>query len=839
MAHAKESKVTATGGRRIIERPRLLTLLDETTARTILLIAPAGYGKTTLAQQWARGRKGCVWYTASGPSRDVAVLAREIAEAVASEAGASARFFEEFLQASNNPARQASRISSTLADSIESSGVQEIVIDDYQSLIGATHAESTIEAIRARTSLRLIVTSRVRPTWATPRTLLYGDITEISRQDLLMTQEESDALLDGTAQSGRQVLTRRAAGWPALLGLAVLARDAAPPADAVSQTLYDFFAEEVLRSTKAEVQDDLMTMALLPNLAPRALAGAFGGRTDEIVKTATELGLLASVNKRYDLHPLLRDFLITKLQSQPDAESRVRGAVNAAIESCAWDTAIELVRRFEFFDLIEPVITAAYRPLLKNGRIGTLVDLASYGQSAIDVFVPACDLVQADVALREGAYDRAEEIALRVARLLGDRSLLTSHAYSVAGHAAYSSWHASRASGHFEHARACASTDNDLGDAIWGIALAAIYGESGDLRDAVEALQTRRDLSPTDLVRWSIARNALARAGESLGVITDFEETLEVARRLRDPRIRTSFMATYSYYRCLQSDYGPALAVARETLHDAQTFDLAFVIPHAQWNIAFASLGMRRFADAEKALQVVEEHAHNTGDAYHVLNSRCLRARFLLMLGKFSEAEEQVRENNVEPATQAMWKEYVATRALALAAMGDEGPALSAADEASAPGSPVEARALAAMARAILGVASGAHQEVRAAIDVCMQLDTWDPFVCGVRVEPKILNVATEDTSMRSQFERVLSNSCDSALGRRAGLVVRMSPAKGATLLSPREREVFELLKKGLTNREIARALFISEATAKVHVRHLMEKLKARTRTEAASRIVS
>ena len=39
---------------RIIERPRLIKLLDETDARTILLLAPAGYGKTTLARQWAK-----------------------------------------------------------------------------------------------------------------------------------------------------------------------------------------------------------------------------------------------------------------------------------------------------------------------------------------------------------------------------------------------------------------------------------------------------------------------------------------------------------------------------------------------------------------------------------------------------------------------------------------------------------------------------------------------------------------------------------------------------------------------------------------------------------------
>ncbi|HEX6557678.1 MAG TPA: response regulator transcription factor [Ktedonobacteraceae bacterium] len=56
--------------------------------------------------------------------------------------------------------------------------------------------------------------------------------------------------------------------------------------------------------------------------------------------------------------------------------------------------------------------------------------------------------------------------------------------------------------------------------------------------------------------------------------------------------------------------------------------------------------------------------------------------------------------------------------------------------------------------------------------------------------------------------------------------------------LSPREREVLQLLTKGLTNREIARKLTVSVSTAKIHVEHILAKLEVSDRTQAAVRAI-
>jgi DNA-binding CsgD family transcriptional regulator len=57
--------------------------------------------------------------------------------------------------------------------------------------------------------------------------------------------------------------------------------------------------------------------------------------------------------------------------------------------------------------------------------------------------------------------------------------------------------------------------------------------------------------------------------------------------------------------------------------------------------------------------------------------------------------------------------------------------------------------------------------------------------------------------------------------------------AKRKIVLTPRETEVHELLAQGLTNDEIARLLYISVSTTKVHIKHIFEKLGVRSRAEA------
>ncbi len=94
-----------------------------------------------------------------------------------------------------------------------------------------------------------------------------------------------------------------------------------------------------------------------------------------------------------------------------------------------------------------------------------------------------------------------------------------------------------------------------------------------------------------------------------------------------------------------------------------------------------------------------------------------------------------------------------------------------------------------------------------------------------------ILKEAPHDTLLRA-IEKVAKGEgyVDPAL-----MPAFLSGKEGTDMLTAREREILQLLADGMSNADVATKLFISQETVKSHVRHILTKLEADTRTHAVA----
>jgi len=266
-----------------------------------------------------------------------------------------------------------------------------------------------------------------------------------------------------------------------------------------------------------------------------------------------------------------------------------------------------------------------------------------------------------------------------------------------------------------------------------------------------------------------------------------------------------------------------------------EAYSFEFAQPHGLWNLAFVKLGMRRFRETDSILKSIEATLEERPLGHHAMNVAVLRGRLLMQLARREEGLDQVRFDVSYAAAPAMHAEYIATRGIGEALLGRSEEALQSADRADAGSIASEVRVLSAGARAIVAADMGDAETAARLVNEAQERDTWDPVVCCVRASPTLAACLAEQDHLRPALERLYRLSSDRALARKAGFRSQ-TIGDPRQLLTPREAEVLELMAQGFRNREIALAFVISEATVEIHVRHVLEKLGVRTRTQAVAR---
>jgi len=835
----------ATARRRIIRRPRLTSILDESSTRVRMLVAPAGYGKTTLAREWlGEDERNDVWYRGGPASADVAALAVGIAEAASQVIPDAGSRMRDRLRATGHPQEDVEILAELFAADVQEWPSDAwLAFDDYHFAMGSVASERFVDLLTQQTSMQLLITSRRRPSWATARRILYGEILEIDRRALAMDDTEAREVLGREDPSTDEVIAR-AGGWPAVLGLAAVAATLEVRGDALPETLHDYFAEELVQAVTPETQTGLRELAAVPGAVSHDLATkVLGPQAGEILEDALRVGALTYRGGEFELHPLLRDFMMAGAleRGREYVQQLAERVVNVLVGERRWDDAFYVVRTLRAPALLSQLLAVALEDLLRDGRIQTLSQWLDF-YSATHIPSPIVDLAEAEVAFRQGDYARAEALALASSHALANDDLKAS-ALIRAGQAALLGSRDERALCAYRAARKYANTQPTRLEAIVGEGFAVSeLGLADEAKDVLKEL----DRLPEGGFEMRIRRAMLdlvhaVRFGGVTRALDSGKDNLSFLDKVKSPLVVSSFRNAYAHLLVLAARYDEAEQLSEKQLQFARDYRLDFVLPHTYLLRASAESGMRNFGRALDLIEAAEQEAG--GDVHISMNAAARRARIAIERHDFESAATSLVDQWEQAASASMRAELLAYRALAATCLGDfEASDRLASQIRAIRGSGVEATALGACCSGIRAVVEERPRANDLAVEsfrTAESLGAVDCFVTAARSAPLFLAAVLSDARCAASASALLARSNDSKLARSVGLTLVPTASGELSALTPREMEVSRLVARGHTNRAIGERLYISETTVKVHVRHALEKLGARSRAELAARIAA
>jgi DNA-binding CsgD family transcriptional regulator len=304
---------------------------------------------------------------------------------------------------------------------------------------------------------------------------------------------------------------------------------------------------------------------------------------------------------------------------------------------------------------------------------------------------------------------------------------------------------------------------------------------------------------------------------------------------VKDAVVRTSFRCVFAVALNLAADYELAAVVAHEMIADADEHRLEFTMPYGYAALASAYAGLHSYREAHEMIDRAVASSLRISNFHAEDNARALQLRILSQQGHSDEACA-IELRSPRTRLRSLRGEILTSRALALSCSGrlDEASEHVLAVEGTT--GAIETRVLSPAVRAIVAIRSG-KRDVRGSVErlVAEALASGgvDLLATSYRASSDLLSVLLSANTTRADVWKVINRTQDAELATAAGFLPPQRADPRSTL-SKREREIYELICQGLSNKQIAGCLFISEATVKVHVQHIFDKLGTRSRTALA-----
>jgi ATP/maltotriose-dependent transcriptional regulator MalT len=328
-----------------IERPDLTRrLVDGLEQGSVILVADAGFGKTTALEQALTEWGGLsVWLSATHADRAPGRLLSRLVHGVRSRLPGAAEDYVERLASAIEPLDVPAVAQSFVGD-LELLLVEPlvVVIDDAEQLAGSPSLE-ILDLLLAggADGPRVGICSRRPLDLRLAKLRATGRLRELGASDLVFSPAECAAcvrLVRGREPSSDEVegLLAATEGWP--LGVA-LAATAAPGSEQLPpqgrEAIFEYLAEEVFDRLEPELQRRLLDASIVDELDPELEAAL--GLSESFRAEVEAAGMFVRPHgDSYALHPLFREFLRVRLagENDPAGLSELHLQVAAALASC-------------------------------------------------------------------------------------------------------------------------------------------------------------------------------------------------------------------------------------------------------------------------------------------------------------------------------------------------------------------------------------------------------------------------------------------------------------------------------------------------------------------------